>query len=233
MADQIPFSAPTFADPRLVENPESRCPVVLLLDNSGSMQGAPLAELNAGLVALKDSLASDQLAMKRVELAIVSFGPVKTVQEFISPDVWTPPTLVAEGDTPIGEAINRGLDLLEARKAELRAAGNNPYRPWVFLITDGGPNPSDPWQAAATRVHEGEVGKKFMFFGVGVQGANMDILGKICPPTRAPMQLKGLAFKSLFLWLSSSLRSVSASKNTDKVTLVDPRKGDEGWASTT
>lgn len=233
MADQIPFSAPTFADPRLVENPEPRCPVVLILDNSGSMQGAPLNELNAGLIALKDSLASDQLAMKRVELAIVSFGPVTTVQEFISPDIWTPPTLVAAGDTPIGEAVNRGLDLLEARKAEYKNAGLTYYRPWIFLITDGGPNPNDPWQTAATRVHEGEAGKKLMFFGIGVAGANMDVLGRICPPTRAPMPLKGLAFKSMFQWLSSSLRSVSASKTTDKVALTDPRKGDEGWATTT
>ncbi len=231
MVEQIPFSAPTFADPRLVENPEPRCPVVLLLDNSGSMQGEPLNELNAGLVAFKDSLASDQLAMKRVELAIVSFGPVKTVQEFISPDIWTPPTLIAEGYTPMGEAIIQGLDLLEARKAEYKKAGLTYYRPWIFLMTDG--TPTDAWQTAASRIHEGEAGKKHMFFGVGVGSANLEVLGQICPPTRAPMMIKGLAFKPMFQWLSSSLRSISASKTTDKVALIDPRKGDEGWATTT
>ena len=233
MADQIPFSTATFADPRLVDNPEPRCPVVLILDNSGSMRGSSLDALNAGLVAFKDSLASDHLAMKRVELAIVSFGPVRTVQEFISPDIWTPPTLMAEGDTPMGEAVNRGLDLLEARKAEYKHAGLTYYRPWIILITDGGPNSNDPWQMAAIRVHEGEEAKKHMFFGVGVEGANMEILGRICPPTRAPMPLKGLEFGRMFQWLSSSLRSVSASKITDKVALSDPRKGDDGWASTT
>jgi len=31
------------------DNPEPRCPVVLLLDTSGSMAGKPIDELNAGL----------------------------------------------------------------------------------------------------------------------------------------------------------------------------------------
>jgi uncharacterized protein with von Willebrand factor type A (vWA) domain len=34
---QQPFNAAEF-----VENPENRCPVVLVLDNSGSMRGAPI-----------------------------------------------------------------------------------------------------------------------------------------------------------------------------------------------
>jgi hypothetical protein len=49
--DQIPFGAAEFAD-----NPEPRCPCLLLLDTSGSMQGAPISELNRGLVAFKDEL---------------------------------------------------------------------------------------------------------------------------------------------------------------------------------
>ena len=35
-----------------------------------------MAELNRGLAAFKDELFADALAMKRVELGIVSFGPV-------------------------------------------------------------------------------------------------------------------------------------------------------------
>lgn len=54
--EQVPFGAHKFAD-----NPEPRCPCLLLLDNSGSMAGQPLAELNAGLVQFKDELAADFL----------------------------------------------------------------------------------------------------------------------------------------------------------------------------
>jgi hypothetical protein len=38
---QVPFGGVEFA-----ENPEPRCPCILLLDTSGSMQGAPIRELN-------------------------------------------------------------------------------------------------------------------------------------------------------------------------------------------
>ncbi len=37
--------------PEFVGNPESRCPVVLLLDTSGSMCGEPIQELNRGIAA--------------------------------------------------------------------------------------------------------------------------------------------------------------------------------------
>jgi uncharacterized protein YegL len=230
MHDQQAFQEPTFDDPSLVENPEPRCPVVLLLDTSGSMQGQPIQELNEGLQSLKDSLMADSLAMKRVEVAIVTFGPVQTVQDFVSADALTPPTLTAKGDTPMGEAIRTGLEMLRARKEQYRASGIGYYRPWVFLITDGGP--TDRWQEAARQVHEGEARKSFMFFGVGVEGANFEVLKQIAPPTREPLKLRGLAFRNLFEWLSTSLKSISQSKPDDQVKLSDPA-GPSGWATTT
>jgi uncharacterized protein YegL len=231
MADQVPFSTPVFADPKLVENPDSRCPVVLLADTSGSMDGAPLAALNAGLVAFKDSLMADALAPKRVEIALITFGPVRVHNEFTTADLWTPPVLSANGNTPMGEAIERGIDLLDQRKAQYHAADNKYYRPWVFLFTDG--EPTDAWEAAAKRVHDGEANRKFMFFAVAVGEAKMDTLSQIAPPSRRPLPMKGLAFREMFLWLSASLKSVSASRPGEKAVISNPTAGPEGWASTT
>jgi len=56
------------------DNPEPRCPVVLLLDTSGSMHGAAIGELNDGLRAFKEAIQADRLAALRVEVAIVPFG---------------------------------------------------------------------------------------------------------------------------------------------------------------
>jgi len=58
------------------DNPEPRCPCVLLLDTSGSMQGEPINALNNGLRAFKDDLIKDALASKRVEVAsdIIAHG---------------------------------------------------------------------------------------------------------------------------------------------------------------
>ena len=87
--------------------------------------------------------------------------------------------------------------------------------------------PPTTWQAAAQRVHAGEQSKAFAFFAVGVRGADMRTLGQICSPSRPPLSLKGLQFRELFRWLSSSLGGVAKSRPGDVVTLPAP----SGWAS--
>ncbi|MGQ7159271.1 hypothetical protein ACUODF_59275, partial [Escherichia coli] len=43
-----------------------------------------------------------------------------------------PPILFAQGDTPMGAAITKALDMVEERKREYRANGISYYRPWIF-----------------------------------------------------------------------------------------------------
>ncbi|NGZ75195.1 vWA domain-containing protein [Saccharibacillus alkalitolerans] len=217
--DQIPFAA------EFAENPEPRCPCILLLDTSYSMSGQPIDELNRGLASFKEELMTDSMSVKRIELAVVSFGPVQATSDFGTPDDFYPPMLTASGNTPMGAAIEKAVSMLETRKNVYKQNGISYYRPWIFLITDGAP--TDDWQRAASLVREGEAAKSFMFFAVGVENADMNVLGQIA--TRTPLKLKGLRFADLFSWLSNSLNSVSHSTPGDQIRLENPASP-EGWA---
>ena len=226
--EQNPF---TESGTDFATNPEPRCASVLLLDTSGSMGGAPLQELQEGLAVYKDELFADTLARKRVEIAIVTFGgTVQVAQQFVTPEFFTPPTLAATGDTPMANAIITGLDLLKSRKDEYKAGGIGYYRPWVFLITDGAPTDANTpqWPEAVKRIQEGEDKKSFSFFAVGVEGADFEQLKQLSK--REPLKLKGLRFRDLFKWLSTSQQTVSQSKVDEAVALPNPAAPD-GWAT--
>lgn len=215
--EQVPFGGVEFAS-----NPESRCACLLLLDTSGSMSGAKIAQLNAGLQTFSEQLRADAMTAKRVEVAIVTFGPVQTVQPFVTADSFAAPTLIANGDTPMGEAIRCALTMVAERKAAYKANGVGYYRPWIFMITDG--DPTDDVSTASAAVKEAETAKAVLFYAVAVDGANVDRLSSIC--VRTPLMLKGLSFRELFVWLSNSLGSVSRSQVGEQVPLASPA----GWA---
>lgn len=204
-------------------NPEPRCACVLLLDTSGSMAGRPIAALNDGLAAFARDLGLDALARQRVEVAVVTFGgDVHVRQDFITAGQYEPAPLTAGGGTPMGEAVERALDMIERRKVEYRENGIVYYRPWVFLITDGAP--TDDWQAASARVRDAEEASGVAFFAVGVEDADMGVLEQLT--VRTPLKLQGLQFVELFVWLSQSQRNVSTSKPGDQTALPAV----DGWA---
>ena len=217
--EQQPFAAAEFA-----ENPEPRCPCVLLLDTSGTMKGEAIEELNRGLQMFRQELFNDSLSLKRVEIAIVTFGPVSVLQDFTTADMFRPPVMQAAGDTPLGAAVGRGLNLLKQRKDVLRNNGIKLFRPWIFLMTDGAP--TDNWQHLPQVIRAGEESKSFSFFALGVHNADFTVLKQLS--VREPLKLSGVRFNEFFLWLSASLKNVSRSNLGDKVSIPDYKP--YGWA---
>ncbi len=232
MAEQMPYGVSA----EFARNSEQRCPCVLLLDTSGSM-GEVVADsgrdlgytvqqdgqtyravsggttridlLNAGIRAYHTDIMQDSMASLRVEVSVITFGgTVQTVTPFVTVHDFTPPTLTANGDTPMGAAIFQAIEAVTERKRLLKQNGIEYLRPWVILVTDG--EPTDAWKPAAARVKEGEAKKEFAFFTLGVTGANFDVLERIA--TRQHKRLEETKFPELFLWLSSSQKRMSESK---------------------
>ena len=146
---------------------------LLLLDTSGSMDGAPIRELNSGLQALKESLEKDVLARKRAEIGIVTFGsPLRSPRTSRRSTRSRCRSCAASGTTAMSQAILNGLARLAERKAVYKSNGIQYYRPWVFLMTDGAPTDTGLWPQAVERVQTGEARKEFSFFAVGVGSAD-------------------------------------------------------------
>jgi uncharacterized protein YegL len=186
-------------------NTERRCPVILLQDTSTSMR--PNMELvNQGLQLLKTDLQADLLASQRVEIAIITFGPVRMVQDFVTVDQWVPPKLYASGNTPIGEALKMALAELQHRKAAYREAGIPYYRPWIWLVTDGAP--TDQWRHGVHDVQQEVRRGGLELFTIGTDNADFHVLSEISAP-RAPVRLREAKFREMFVWLSQSLKPVS------------------------
>ena len=214
---------------QFAENPEPRCPCVLVVDVSSSMNGEPMNQLNDGIATFARELKADQLASLRTEVAIVTFGSgAELAQDFVTADRFDPPTLVANGATMMGAGINLALDKIEERKQSYRENGIDYYRPWLFLLTDGIPTESqDVVNAAAANLKQAESDKRVAAFSVGVEGADMEVLAEISP--RRPLPLKGLEFSSMFVWLSQSMSRVSRSRTDDEIQL--DTDGLQDWAA--
>jgi len=252
---------PNFLDQaEFADNPEPRCPVVLVLDTSGSMAGKAIDDLNEGLRAFSSALKADRLASLRVEVAVIAFGgkvrpldvrgvdpnngknvvvfnpmglairprvnelPFDARQVFVTVDQFQPPVLEASGDTPLGEAVSRSLALLRERKEIYKQNGLDYFRPWIFTITDGKPTDKG-WEAVADQVRQEEARKGVVFYGVGVEGADLQVLGRFSS-SRPALKLKGLAFGELFTWLSKSLSAITHSRPGEQAPLPPV-----GWGS--
>lgn len=213
------------SDDDLVMNPTPRVPVCLCLDVSGSMSGAPIEELRAGVHAFFDEVRTDEVARHSVEIAIVTFGPARLALDFAPIEKQQIPTLHAWGDTPMGAAALTGLDALERRKGEYRAAGVDYFQPWMVLMSDGAA--TDSVDAAASRASGLVSARKLTVFPIGIgDGADLTTLARFSP-TRPPLRLQGLKFRDFFQWLSQSVARVSQSIPGQAVPLPAPT----GWST--
>ena len=184
---------------------------VLLLETSSSMIGAPIASLNKAINDFKEQTSMDDLAQKRVDIAIIEFNDTaRVVQDFTPLSQMQPVTLSATGCTAMGAGINLAIDKVKERNRFYSDMGTPCFKPWIFMITDGAP--TDDISAARQRILDEEskgAHGKLKFWAVGVPGYNKDVLTSL---TKRCIALNEANFKGIFDWLSESMVIISVSR---------------------
>lgn len=155
-------------------------PVIILADNSGSMaDDGKLDSLKHALVDMIKSFkgASSSSLEAEIYVSVVSFGNNKAtmvIEPKSASEIADSAPLLdaingmqASGNTPLGLALTKLVDMLEHRESYPSRA----YRPFLVLASDGMPN--DEWENPLKQLLSGERGKKATRLALSI-GADAD-----------------------------------------------------------
>ena len=200
-----------------------RTPTSIVVDTSGSMNATVadsdgntrprIAQVNDGLQLFKDEIESMEEVKREVDVSIINFGgEVEVENDFMPITDWEPPQLHAGGNTPMGDAIEKAIDLTRERKDAYKHE-NIPYkRPFIWVLTDGRPTDMDvgheKWSRIQDKIASGEENKRFALFIMTVGGDTDTETIRRLHPDRT-VELKDGMFEEYFEFLSNSVQEVS------------------------
>ena len=192
-------------DMELANNPNTRIPICIALNTSGSMDGKKIDELNRGVNIFLKTIFEDEITRYSADIAILTFGgTVEKVLDFGAVEDIKLPKFLARGGTPMGEAVLEALDMLEDRKKQYQKNAVTYWQPWLVLMTDGAATDGEhalpnKVAMAAEKTCDLVKNKKLTLFSIIIEPGTPDELEKFCGKL-AP--LDGVKFEEFFVWLS-------------------------------
>jgi len=199
--------------PKIINSGEPHMALVFLLDTSGSMSGPPIDSLNRGLNRFKEEVIKNKETRDILDIAIIEFNSYhRVVQEWVPVEYMNTVNLVATGGTSMSPAIREALKMVDERSRFYQRSGTTPYKPWVFLVSDGAPE--DDITAVANEIKAMETKGKVSFRSLGVPGYDEAPLRQLSG--EKVFALVGADFTSFFNWVAKSMRSVSESSPGEK-----------------
>ncbi|MBR2518693.1 MAG: VWA domain-containing protein [Selenomonadaceae bacterium] len=164
-----------------VEIPRKMCPVIFLLDTSGSMSGAPIGAVNDAIRNVLPELISmnESNADNEIKIAVITFDyDAKWIigeNELMSPEdvqnVWR--DLDANGYTSMGAAFRALNEKLSVSNGFMKRASGS-VAPVLFLLSDG--EPTDDYRAGLQVLQKNNWYKIAVRVAVGYGDANDGIL---------------------------------------------------------
>lgn len=207
---------------------KKKLPICICLDVSGSMiaptnnGSTRIDELNKAFIKFIDSMKSNKDVASSADIAIVTFGgKVDVIQPFAPiENIQAPLIEVNERSfTPMGEAIQVGLKLLELRKEGYKnLKGTKYYQPWLVIITDGEPegeNAIENIVAATAQLNELEKENKLVVYNIGIgEDADMETLKKLSIKNEKPISISETNLDELFSFLKASSETAIRGEET-------------------
>jgi uncharacterized protein YegL len=168
------MSSPSFGDAQFnedgvnIRNTSIRVPLILVIDRSGSMAvSGDIHSVNDAMTRVETFFQdpnTDEKVRVAVEVAIVSFGGNVLTHDlgvggtattsadsraFVEARQFRAPVFVAEGLTPMGDAMRTAMRIADDRSRAIGAMGYPRKRPIIWLMSDGEATDND-WRTAAS-----------------------------------------------------------------------------------
>ena len=205
-----------------VEMTRRMCPVIFLVDTSGSMAGAPIGAVNSAIEGVLPELCAmnDENADAEIKTAIMSFSGGAdwvTGDKLVSPQNVAWNGMDAMGPTEMGAAFRELDKKLSIETGFMRRASGS-VAPVLFLLSDGAP--TDDYQSALAKLKENNWYKVAVRVAIGYGEADDNILAEFTGNretvlhTNSPEDLKKMIrFVSI---TSSMVASRKAAVNADE-----------------
>ena len=164
-----------------VQTSRRMCPVIFLLDTSGSMFGSPIGAVNAAIEGVLPELISmnDNNADNEIKVALMTFDSEakwKTGEaDLISPEdlknSWV--DLDADGLTAMGDAFRKLNYQLSVSHGFMKHATGS-VAPVLFLLSDG--EPTDDYQSGLNELKKNNWYRVASRVAIGYGDSNDDVL---------------------------------------------------------
>ncbi|MFJ9833673.1 VWA domain-containing protein [Streptomyces sp. NPDC101169] len=142
-------------------------PFYMVCDESGSMAGEGVDNINKALPELHQEISTNPSVADKTRFALIGFSTQASVLQPLADlsELTQLPSLTAGGVTSFGSAFRLLKSTIDKDVADLKAEGHDVYRPVVFFLSDGIPT-DEGWQTDLKELNSFRYAPKIIAFGI-------------------------------------------------------------------